>query len=118
MISLSRMKVDLLGQVILIAAIILLALFESGLKWTNTLLLFLGIWQVVSAIHLLMVYQHIKKIHFLKTMIVLLISLPIWIKLIGLYAYLPVAGVLIWYFLQTAKETKIVYNRPRRFWDL
>ena len=118
MISKLRMKVDLLGQVILITAIILLTLLESGLKWTNTLLIFLGVWQIVSAIHLLLVYRHIRRIHFLKAMLVLLISLPLWINLVGLYAYLPIAGVLIWYFIQTAKETRIVYNRPRSFWDL
>lgn len=118
MISKFRMKIDLLGQVILVTALLLLALFESGLIWTNTLLLLLGIWQIVSAIHLLIVYQHIKKIHFLKTIVVLLISLPLWIKFVGSFAYIPVIGVLAWYLFQTMRETKIVYNRPRSFWDL
>ncbi len=118
MISKSRMKIDLLGQVILVAATILIAILESGLIWTNLLLLFLALWQVVSAIHLLQVYRHIKKVSFLKTMLVLVFSLPIWIKLVGVYAYLPVGGVLFWYFFQTARETKIVYRRPRSFWDL
>lgn len=118
MISKLRMQVDLLGQVILIMAIILLALFESRLEWTNALLVFLGIWQLVSALHLLLVYRHIRRIHFLKALLVLSISLPIWIKLVGLYAYIPVAGVLVWYFIQTVRETRIVYRRPRSFWDL
>lgn len=118
MITVFRMKVDLLGQAILIVAILLFLLLESSLKWTNTLLILLGIWQVVSAVHLLIIYQHVKKINFLKSMLVLLVSLPIWIKLIGLLAYVPVVGILAWYFYQTARETKIVYNRPRSFWDL
>lgn len=118
MISKLRMKIDLLGQVILITAIIIIAGLESGLQWTNTVVIFLGLWQIISAIHLLLVYQHIRKIHFLKAILVLGISLPIWIHFVGIYAYAPVAGVLIWYFFQTAKETQIVYRRPRSFWDL
>jgi len=118
MISKLRMKVDLLGQVILITAIIFLVVLEIRLQWTNTLLIFLGIWQLISALHLLLVYQHIRKVNFLKAISVLTISLPIWISLVGIYAYIPVAGVLVWYFIQTARETRIVYRRPRSFWDL
>lgn len=118
MIPKFRMKIDLLGQIVLVAATILIAILESEQTWTNLLLIFLALWQIVSAAHLLLVYRHIKKISFLKTMLVLIFSLPIWIKLVGIYAYFPVAGVLIWYFFQTAKETKIVYRRPRSFWDL
>ncbi len=118
MISKFRMKIDLLGQGILIIAVILLAILEKGLVWTNAMIIILGLWQIISAIHLLLVYQHIKKISFLKTILVLLISLPLWIKFIGIMAYIPVAGVLIWYLIQTVAETRIVYRRPRSFWDL
>lgn len=118
MISKFRMKIDLLGQVILVIAVLLLAFFKSGFTWTNTLLGTLALWQIASAIHLLLVYRHIKKIPFLKTMFVLLISLPIWINFVGMLAYIPVVGVIIWYLLQTIFETRIVYRRPRYFWDL
>lgn len=118
MIGKFRMKIDFIGQVILIAAVLLMLYFESGMGWTNTLLIFLAIWQVLSAIHLLLIYQYVKRVNFLKAMLVVLISLPVWINLVGLYAYVPVGGILIWYFIQTILETRIVYRRPRSFWDL
>lgn len=112
------MKIDLLGQAILITAILLLTFFVSGKASTNAVLIVLGLWQIASAVHLLYVYQHIKRLNFIKTIIVLAVSLPIWIKLVGLFAYLPVAGVVLWYFWQTISDTIKVYNRPRSFWDL
>ncbi len=112
------MKIDLLGQAILIVAIIILAFFASGKTWTNAMLVTLGLWQIASAAHLLYVYRHIKRLNYIKTALVLAVSLPIWIKLIGTFAYLPVAGVLLWCFWQTISDTIKVYNRPRSFWDL
>ncbi len=118
MISDTRMKTDLLGQLIIIVSILLLLAFERQIAWTNYLLIVLALWQVVSAIHLIAVYQYIRKINFIRTMLVLALSLPVWIHLIGYFAYLPVAGVLIWYFVQTVRDTRIVLRRPRSFWDL
>lgn len=118
MISKFRMKIDLLGQAILIVAILLLAFFASGKAWTNVMLVVLGIWQLASAFHLVYVYQHIKRLNYVKTAIVLAVSLPVWIHLVGSMAYLPVVGVAVWYFIQTVSDTIKVYNRPRSFWDL
>ncbi len=112
------MKIDLLGQAILIVAIVLLAFFASGKVWTNTMLVVLGLWQLASAFHLLYVYKHIKRLNFVKTAIVLAVSLPIWMFFVGSLAYLPVTGVVVWYFVQTVRDTIAVYNRPRSFWDL
>ncbi len=112
------MKMDLLGQAVLIVAIILLGFFASGKAWTNTMLAILGLWQMASAIHLWQVYRHIKRMNFLKTAVVLAVSLPVWIHLVGALAYFPVAGVFIWYFVQTIQDTITVYRRPRSFWDL
>ncbi len=118
MISKFRMKIDLLGQALLIVAIVLLACFASGLASTNAMLIVLGIWQMASALHLLYVYSHIKRLNYVKTAVVLAVSLPIWMRFVGDLAYLPVAGVVIWYFVQTIFDTIKVYNRPRSFWDL
>jgi O-antigen/teichoic acid export membrane protein len=118
MISKFRMKIDLLGQAILIVAILLLAFFASGMASTNAMLVVLGVWQLASAFHLLYVYRHIKRLNFVKTALVLTVSLPVWIHLVGNLAYLPVAGVVVWYFIQTISDTIRVYNRPRSFWDL
>jgi hypothetical protein len=118
MISKFRMKIDLLGQVILIVAILLLAFFVSGHTWTNAMLILLGLWQLASAAHLIYVYRHIKRVSSFKTAIVLAVSLPVWIQLVGAFAYVPVAGVLLWHFGQAVSDTIKVYNRPRSFWDL
>jgi len=118
MISKFRIKIDLAGQIILIVGIILLAIFKSGIVWTNSILIVLAIWQVLSALHLLFAYKYVKKLNFLKTMLVLFLSLPVWIHLIGYFAYFPVGGILLWYFLQTANDMRSVNNRPRSFWDL
>lgn len=118
MVSRFRMKFDLFGQVVLIIALLLLAFFAESGKWPKTLLFVLGLWQVASAAHLYYAYKYIKKVNFLKTAMVLLISLPVWIKLIGQIAFLPVIGIVIWYFIQTIKDTIIVFRRPRSFWDI
>jgi uncharacterized membrane protein YfhO len=118
MISKFRIKIDLIGQVVLIVGIFLLAIFKSGAAWTNSFLIVLAIWQVLSALHLLYAYKYVKKLSFLKTMFVLIVSLPVWIHLIGYFAYVPVAGILLWYFLQTASDMVSVNNRPKSFWDL
>ena len=118
MVSKFRMKIDLLGQAVLIMAVLLLVFFASGKKWTNAMLVVLGIWQIASASHLLYVYRHIKRLNYLRAAVVIAVSLPVWIKLVGVFAYLPVAGVILWYFWQTIADTIKVYNRPRSFWDL
>ncbi len=118
MISKFRIKIDLTGQIILIVGIILLAIFKSGIAWTNSILIVLAIWQILSALHLFYAYKYVKKLNFLKTMLVLILSLPVWIYLIGYFAYVPVGGILLWYFLQTANDMISVNNRPRSFWDL
>ena len=118
MISKFRIKIDLAGQIILIVGIFLLVIFESGVIWTNSFLTILAIWQILSALHLLYAYKYVKKLNFLKTMLVLILSLPVWIHVVGYFAYIPVGGILFWYFLQTANDMVSVNNRPRSFWDL
>jgi len=118
MISRTRMKLDVLGQSILIGAFILLWFFNRQLIWTNTMLILLGIWQLASAVHLFFTYKYIQRVNFLKTAIVLVISLPVWMQLIGNWAYLAVGGVLLWYFFWSVRDMFIVYQRPRSFWDL
>lgn len=112
------MKIDLLGQIILIVAVLLLLFLASGWKWTNVMLVVLGIWQFGSAVHLFYAYRHIRRLNYLRLSLIMLISLPVWIHFIGPLAYLPVAGLAIWCFVQTIRDTIIVYRRPRSFWEL
>jgi multisubunit Na+/H+ antiporter MnhG subunit len=119
MISEFRMKIDTLGQAILIVAVVLIACFyQNTLVPTKWLLSILTVWQLASAIHLLLVYQHIKRLNYIKTAIVLLVSLPIWKMMVGNWAYLALVGVVLWYFFLTIKDTRAVINHPKSFWDL
>ncbi len=118
MVSRFRMKIDLLAQSVLILTIILLLCLVQGLHWSGSILIMLAIWQFISAVHLFYVYKHIRRLNYLRTAIILAISLPLWVHFIGMLAYLPVAGVVLWYFIQTIRDAMIVFRRPRSFWDV
>lgn len=118
MISRTRMKFDVLGQSILIGAFILLWIFNQQLIWTNAMLILLAIWQIASAVHLFFSYKYIQRVNFLRTALVIGISLPVWINFVGNWAYVPVGGILLWYFFWSLRDMVIVYRRPRSFWDL
>ncbi len=112
------MKVDLLGQAVLLVAILLLVFFATGKTLTHTMMVILGLWQLASAVHLLLIYSYLKRLNFVKAFLVLVVSLPLWMMFVGYLAYVPVFGVLIWYFTITITDTIKVYKRPRSFWEL
>ncbi|MFK7936370.1 MAG: hypothetical protein AB8G22_22845 [Saprospiraceae bacterium] len=118
MISWFRMKVDVWGQSILIVAVLLLLFFASGNTWSKATLAILFIWQIASAAHLLYAYRHVKRLNYLRTTLVIGVSLPIWFYLLGNWSFVPVGGLVIWYFVQTIRDAIIVYRRPISFWDL
>ena len=118
MITRTQIKFDVLGQTVLIGAFLLLFFLKSQSAWTNTMLILLGIWQIASAAHLFLTYRYIQKISFLRTSLVLIVSLPVWMYFVGNWAYFPVAGVLLWYFFWSVRDMIVVYNRPKSFWDL
>lgn len=118
MISRFRMKIDALAQAVLILAVVLLGVIYGGVAWTKTLLILLVVWQFISALHLFYAYRYVGKLPYVRTALVTALSLPVWVYLIGWSAYLPVAGLVLWYFLQTVRDTITVYRRPRSFWDI
>lgn len=118
MISWFRMKIDVWGQSILIVAVLLLLFFAGGYTWSKAMLAILFVWQIASATHLLYAYRHIKRLNYLRTTLVIGVSLPIWFYLVGNWSFVPVAGLVAWYFIQTIRDAIIVYRRPSSFWDL
>jgi len=118
MITRSRMKIDVLGQSVLIVAILLLFFFASGLKWTYLTMSILFIWQIASAIHLFYSYKYVRKLNFIRTALILLISLPIWFKVVNFFSFIAVGGLVVWYFWATVRDMIYVYKRPRSFWDI
>lgn len=112
------MRNDLLGQSILLLTAILLFLFAFGHQLSRLTLIVLSLWQILSALHLLKSYRYVRKLNYLRTCLVIGISLPIWFWLVGNWALLPVGGLVLWYFYQTMRDTIIIYRRPKSFWDL
>ncbi|MGB1216531.1 MAG: hypothetical protein ACPG5P_01575 [Saprospiraceae bacterium] len=116
MISKIRMKIDFLGQTImLIGGLILLVDYSHYGKW---LFLLLGIWQVASAAHLLLAHRYINKINFISVFLTVGIGSLIWKEWVGMWAIIPIVSICIWYFYQTTRDTIKVMNRPTSFWNL
>ncbi len=112
------MRFDLIGQSLLLTAVVLFYFFSTGRKWSGSMLVVLSLWQLASALHLFYAYRYVRKLNYQKTALILGISLPVWIYLVGILAWAPVLGLIIWYFYQTVRDALIVYRRPKSFWDL
>ena len=112
------MKLDVLGQSILIGAFILLWIFDRQIIWTNAMLIVLGVWQIASAVHLFLSYRYLQRGSFLKTLLVIGISTPVWINFVGIWAYAPIGGILLYYFFWSVRDLILVNRQPRSFWDL
>ena len=117
MISRSQMKTDLSGQVILLILCLLLSLFgESALDSVNLGLVFLLVWQVISAAF----YWHIYRYRERRPVFWLLLLTLIAVFIIDLspITFLLVSLPVVLYLGLTLRDTLRVYRRPRSFWDL
>ncbi len=117
MISQKRMNIDALGQFILLLSSIFL-LFPSFHTLGIVAVIILSAWQIMSAVHLILVYKYFQKINFLKIFIVLIVSSFIWMKWVGDWAFIPVVVLCIWYFYQTIKDVIIIKRKPISFWNM
>ncbi len=118
MMSKNRMKMDMLGQMVLILAAIIFIVPDLGIKMGNITLIVLGFWQLASATHLYLSYKYLQKKNFIKITLVVVLSMPIWMQWVGGWAYLPVCGLFLWYFYQTVRDWIWIKNRPLPFWQL
>lgn len=118
MISKSRMTTDLVGQSILLAAVIILLLAKAYTPWAIIVFSILALWQVGSALHLALGYKYRERFFFLKLFVVLLLILPFAIYWLSTWS-LALLGILASaYFWATFRDTIIVLERPRSFWDI
>lgn len=118
MIGIKRMKTDLIGQAVLIAGVLAAAL--SGLPqgpWL-TLLALLGLWQIVSALHLAVFFEYQQRYPFLWALILSALAMMPGLWLLGLWALAPFCLALAAYFGATLRDTLSLLQRPRSFWDL
>jgi len=117
MVSESRMKIDLLAQIVLTATTLLLLLVGQWVAATYPLVI-LVIWQALSALELFFAYHHRRRRYYLFLTAAAAALLPLWIALPYLWGYLPFALMATWYLFETAYDFSVVYRRPRSFWDL
>ncbi len=112
------MKTDLVGQSVLLTAVIILLL--AGLYWPWGIIAFssLAMWQVGSAVHLAVSYEYRERYFFLKVFALLLLALPLKIWLAGEWSIALLGVLASAYFWATLRDTVIVLERPRSFWDL
>ncbi len=118
MISERRMKFDLFGQVVLLSGWLGAAWMNLGGKWSIYLTILMGLWQFVSACHLYLSYKYARKGRFITSFLIVTLSTPLWVYLVGIWAFVPVIGLLCWYFYSTFRDTRIVMRRPVSFWNL
>jgi hypothetical protein len=117
MISRSQMKTDLSGQAVLLILCLLLLLFgESAFDSVNWGLVFLLIWQVVSAAFYWRNYRYRERQPVFWLLLLTLVAVVI-IDL-SLISLLLVSLPIVLYLLLTLRDTLRVYRRPRSFWDL
>ena len=117
MISKSRMTTDLTAQSILMTA---------GYPPTGRCLLALGahclyglaLWQVGSALHLALGHAYRERFFYLKIFALLLVALPLKLWLAGAWAFFLLGVLVSAYFWATFRDTIIVLERPRSFWDI
>lgn len=118
MISKSRMTTDLTGQSILITVLVILLLAGAYSPWAIIAFGALALWQVGSALHLALGYEYRERFFFLKVFALLIVVLPLTIWLAGVWSFFLLGVLASAYFWATFRDTIIVMERPRSFWDI
>lgn len=117
MISRIQMKIDLVGQAILLLIYILLLVFSrspwESADWGLGILL---LWQAASAALLWRAYRYRQRGPVFWVLLVLLSSI-FFIELSMISSLLLSVPVLA-YLILTLRDTLRVYRRPRSFWDI
>jgi hypothetical protein len=118
MISKSRMTTDLTAQSILLTAVVILLLAGAYSPWALIAFTVLALWQVGSALHLALGHAYRERFFYLKVFALLLIALPLKLWLAGAWAFFLLGVLVSAYFWATFRDTIIVLERPRSFWDI
>lgn len=113
MISVTRLKIDSITQLIL-AVLTLLGLLLTSWKWAAAGLIILGLWQVGSALELYLDYRYKNRRNYL----LLIPILPAGFWILPVWEFAPLAIFGLAYGWQTWRDYLIVSRRPRSFWEL
>lgn len=109
---------DLIGQSMLATGLAITGLSGLSLVWFIGVLSLLGLWQGASAVHLALAYEYRERHIFLWLFLGFILTLPLGIWLIGVWAIFPISLGVIAYFIVTVRDTLEEMQRPRSFWDL
>ena len=117
MISRMELKIDLIGQAVLLLLYILLLVLKQPL-WENAAwsLVLLLVWQTVSAAFYWRSYRYRERgpAFWMLLAVLVLIFVIEFSLLSSILLGLPVLA----YLVVTFRDTLRVYRRPRSFWDL
>lgn len=117
MISQYRMKLDLVGQSVLIALAMIVVLGKWWL-WALAAVAGLALWQTGSAFHLTVAYAYRARKPYLLLLGSILLLLPLKFWLAGYWSLVVPGVVALLYFFITLRDTIVVLRRPRSFWDI
>lgn len=117
MISQYRMKLDLVGQSILLALALIVVLGKWWL-WALAIVAGLAIWQTGSAFHLAFGYAYRDRKPYLWILGSLLLLLPLKFWLAGYWSLVVLGIAALLYFFITLRDTIVVLRRPKSFWDI
>ena len=111
------MKLDLVGQSILLTVALITVLGEWWI-WALPVVAGLAFWQAGSAFHLLVAHAYSARKPYFLMLAILLLLLPLKFYFAGYWSLVLLGTVAIYYFYLTLKDTISVLRRPRSFWDI
>lgn len=111
------MKLDLVGQSVLLALALIVVLGQWWL-WSLAVIAGLALWQTGSAFHLTVAYAYTGRKPYLWLLGGLLLLLPLKFWLAGYWSLILLGLAALAYFFTTLRDTIVVLRRPRSFWDI
>ncbi|MFT5834566.1 MAG: hypothetical protein ACI97N_002206 [Cognaticolwellia sp.] len=134
MISKGMLKIDIIGQLLIMASMLLYIVFTPGSLYISSLLplFILGFWQFFNGLIEAIFYRNKTRQKYIFTAIFYILSLITLpsidnfypAKISGFmetfstfYFIVGALGFAGWYFYQTYKELEYSNHHPRSFWD-
>jgi hypothetical protein len=112
------MRIDLLGQIILMSTLILLLFLSVPAVWVLVLFSLLALWQAGSALELAVQYEYVARVPFVWLLPLVLVLLLALQPYLGVWVLIGAGAILMSYFILTARDWRVVSRRPRSFWDI
>jgi FtsH-binding integral membrane protein len=118
LVSTFRMKLDLVGQSILLTAAVVMLLATGWHVATVAIFAALLLWQMVSAVQLYERLHHAIRNRSLRGGAIGAVVIVLTYIFGESLCLVPLLLVVLAYYLVTLRDTLHVMNRPKSFWDL